>query len=285
MNKKINKFIIIIKQIAGRLSSDSITNYAAQSCFYMILSFFPFLVLLMSLIHYLPVTPETIIEILRAVAPPQIEPMLESIINDVYNNSSIAVISMTTIVILWSAGKGFLSIIQCLNTIYDAHSHRNWFVSRMMSTFYTIIFLFSIAASLILLVFGNKLVSFIGLFLPGIANVLEAIIHNKSLLFPCALMLLFMFMYKYLPNRRSTLLNELPGAVFSSVGWFLFSYFYSIYVNNSPNFSLMYGSLSTLIFALIWMYSCFIILFLGAELNMFIFKKRSEDCGSRIEEL
>lgn len=285
MNKKINKFIIIIKQIAGRLSSDSITNYAAQSCFYMILSFFPFLVLLMSLIHYLPVTPETIIEILRAVAPPQIEPMLESIINDVYNNSSIAVISMTTIVILWSAGKGFLSIIQCLNTIYDAHSHRNWFVSRMMSTFYTIIFLFSIAASLILLVFGNKLVSFIGLFLPRIANVLEAIIHNKSLLFPCALMLLFMFMYKYLPNRRSTLLNELPGAVFSSVGWFLFSYFYSIYVNNSPNFSLMYGSLSTLIFALIWMYSCLIILFLGAELNMFILKKRSGDYSSWIEEL
>ena len=285
MNKKINKFIIIIKQIAGRLSSDSITNYAAQSCFYMILSFFPFLVLLMSLIHYLPVTPETIIEILRAVAPPQIEPMLESIINDVYNNSSIAVISMTTIVILWSAGKGFLSIIQCLNTICDAHSHRNWFVSRMMSTFYTIIFLFSIAASLILLVFGNKLVSFIGLFLPRIANVLEAIIHNKSLLFPCALMLLFMFMYKYLPNRRSTLLNELPGAVFSSVGWFLFSYFYSIYVNNSPNFSLMYGSLSTLIFALIWMYSCLIILFLGAELNMFILKKRSGDYSSWIEEL
>lgn len=285
MNKHVNKIIITVKQISKILSRDSITNYAAQSCFYMILSFFPFLVLLMSLIHYLPVTPETIIEILQAVAPPQIEPMLESIINDVYNNSSIAVISMTTIVILWSAGKGFLSIIQCLNTIYDAHRHRNWFISRMMSTFYTIIFLFSIAASLILLVFGNKLVSFIGLFLPGIANVLEAIIHNKSLLFPCALMLLFMFMYKYLPNRKSTLLNELPGAVFSSVGWFLFSYFYSIYVNNSPNFSLMYGSLSTLIFALIWMYSCLIILFLGAELNMFILKKRSGDYGSWIEEL
>lgn len=285
MNKHVNKIIITVKQISKILSRDSITNYAAQSCFYMILSFFPFLVLLMSLIHYLPVTPETIIEILQAVAPPQIEPMLESIINDVYNNSSIAVISMTTIVILWSAGKGFLSIIQCLNTIYDAHRHRNWFISRMMSTFYTIIFLFSIAASLILLVFGNKLVSFIGLFLPGIANVLEAIIHNKSLLFPCALMLLFMFMYKYLPNRKSTLLNELPGAVFSSVGWFLFSYFYSIYVNNSRNFSLMYGSLSTLIFALIWMYSCLIILFLGAELNMFILKKRSGDYGSWIEEL
>lgn len=285
MNKKLNKFIITVRQISKRLSRDSITNYAAQSCFYMILSAIPFLVLLMSLIHYLPVTPDAIIEFLKAVIPPKIEPMLESIINDVYNNSSVAIISMTTIVILWSAGKGFISIIQCLNTIYDAHRHRNWFVSRLMSTFYTIIFLVSIVASLILLVFGNKLVSFIGPFLPGIARILEAVLNNKTLLFPGALMLIFMFMYKYLPNRKSTLLNELPGAAFSSVGWFLFSYIYSLYVNSSPNFSLMYGSLSTLIFALIWIYCCLIILFLGAEINMFISKKRSGDYGSWIEEL
>lgn len=71
------------------------------------------LIILMSLIHYLPVTPDTIIEVLRAVAPPQIEPVFETIINDVYNNSSIAIVSITAVVVLWSAGKGFLSIMQC----------------------------------------------------------------------------------------------------------------------------------------------------------------------------
>ena len=88
-----NTIIITIKQIASKLSKDSITSYAAQSCFYMLLSFFPALIILMSLIHYLPVTPDTIIEVLRAVAPPQIEPVFETIINDVYNNSSIAIVS------------------------------------------------------------------------------------------------------------------------------------------------------------------------------------------------
>ena len=112
-----NTIIITIKQIASKLSKDSITSYAAQSCFYMLLSFFPALIILMSLIHYLPVTPDTIIEVLRAVAPPQIEPVFETIINDVYNNSSIAIVSITAVVVLWSAGKGFLSIMQCLNSI------------------------------------------------------------------------------------------------------------------------------------------------------------------------
>lgn len=280
-----NTIIITIKQIASKLSKDSITSYAAQSCFYILLSFFPALIILMSLIHYLPVTPDTIIEVLRAVAPPQIEPVFETIINDVYNNSSIAIVSITAVVVLWSAGKGFLSIMQCLNSIYGSHRHRNWFISRIISTVYTLIFLLSILLTLVLMVFGDKFVSIIGLFLPKVANTFTAILHNRTLLFPCVLMVIFLCMYKYVPNRKTTFFNELPGAVFAATGWFLFSYFYSVYVNHSPNFSLMYGSLSTLVFALMWMYFCMIIVFLGAELNMFLTKKRSGDFGSWIEEL
>ena len=251
----------------------------------MLLSFFPALIILMSLIHYLPVTPDTIIEVLRAVAPPQIEPVFETIINDVYNNSSIAIVSITAVVVLWSAGKGFLSIMQCLNSIYGSNRHRNWFISRIISTVYTLIFLLSILLTLVLMVFGDKFVSIIGLFLPKVANTFTAILHNRALLFPCVLMVIFLCMYKYVPNRKTTFFNELPGAVFAATGWFLFSYFYSVYVNHSPNFSLMYGSLSTLVFALMWMYFCMIIVFLGAELNMFLTKKRSGDFGSWIEEL
>lgn len=280
-----NKFIITVKDITKKLSGDSITSYAAQSCFYILLSFFPFLILLMNLIRYLTLTPDTIIEIISAVTPNQIEPFLESVINDIYENSSIAIISVTTIVMIWSAGKGFMAIIQGLNVIYEGHYKRNWFISRLFSTVYTIIFLFSIIASLLLLVFGNKLVSFISLFLPGIAKILTGILNNKLLLFPFSLLIIFVILYKYIPDRKSTFLNELPGAIFSSVGWFAFSYIYSLYVNYSTNFSNMYGSLSTLVFALIWLYTCFIILFLGAEINVFIAKIKSRNSSSGVEKL
>ena len=81
---------------------------------------------------------------------------------------------------------------------------------------------------------------------------------------------LFLLMYLFIPTRKSSITKEFPGAVFSAVGWYGFSYCYSLYVAHSPNFSYMYGSLTTLIFALVWIYVCMLILFLGAELNTLI---------------
>ena len=81
---------------------------------------------------------------------------------------------------------------------------------------------------------------------------------------------LFLLMYLFIPTRKSSITKEFPGAVFSAVGWYGFSYCYSLYVAHSPNFSYMYGSLTTLIFALVCIYVCMLILFLGAELNTLI---------------
>lgn len=83
-------------------------------------------------------------------------------------------------------------------------------------------------------------------------------------------MVLFLIMYIFIPDRKTNLIAELPGAVTASVGWILFSTFYSIYTNFSPRFSSMYGTLSTLVFALVWLYFCMIIIFLGAELNIIL---------------
>ena len=121
-----------------------------------------------------------------------------------------------------------------------------------MSTVYTIALLVLIIATLLLLVFGNQLIGLIEVFIPRLAVILSAILNNR------------------IPTRKSSITKEFPGAVFSAVGWYGFSYCYSLYVAHSPNFSYMYGSLTTLIFALVWIYVCMLILFLGAELNTLI---------------
>lgn len=267
------RFLFMIKETSNKISRDHITNYAAQSCFYIVLSFFPCLLVLMSLVHYLPITPDTLVSLIRDLAPSQLEPMLETLITDVYANSSFTLISVTAIGTLWAAGKSFMAIIQGLNIIYEAPKERNWIIQRFMSTVYTLIFLAVILASLVLLVFGNKLAGLLAVFVPRLAVVVEAILSNKMLLFPCILVLIFMAIYKYIPNRKSSIAKEFPGALIAAAGWCLFSYFYSLYIDYSPNFSYMYGSLTTLIFALIWLYTCMIILFFGAEFNTFITKK------------
>ena len=249
------RIIFMIQEIARKLTKDNLTGYAAQSCFYIILSIFPCLLLLMSLFKFLPLTEDALLLMLKGVIPVQLEPFLVSIIEDLYDNSSAALTSITTVATIWAAGKGFLAIMQELNIIYDTQKKRNWLLQRLMSTVYTIALLVLIIATLLLLVFGNQLIGLIEVFIPRLAVILSAILNNRMILFP---------------TRKSSITKEFPGAVFSAVGWYGFSYCYSLYVAHSPNFSYMYGSLTTLIFALVWIYVCMLILFFGAELNTLI---------------
>jgi len=263
-----------LKEVSNKLSKDNITGYAAQSCFYITLSFFPFIMLLLTLIRFLPVKYDTIISFLEEITPLQLHSFLDSVVNELFEKSSLTLTSITAVATIWTSGQGFLSLMQGLNSIYGIKETRNFIVQRLIATFYTLIFLIIIVFSLVVLVFGNQLLSFISLKVPNIAFVTYAIMNQKYLIFPSILMLFFICIYTFIPSRKKTsILSELPGAVIASVGWFLFSYLYSLYVNNTPNFSYMYGSLTTFVFALVWLYCCMVILFFGAEINTFIYNK------------
>lgn len=265
-----NKLIYSINRISKKVADDNITGFAAQSCFYIVLSFFPCFLVLMSLLHYLPFSADSVISVLEGIMPSQIEPMIEGLIFDIYNGSSVTLTSLTAFATIWAAGKGFLAIIAAFDKIYETPVRRKWFFTRIMSTLYTIIFLLIIIATLVLFIFGNNLANFIAQISPNVASIIQLILSKKMILFPCILLLLFLIMYTFIPKRKSSFIKELPGAVASTIGWCLFSFVYSLYAEHSKNFSYMYGSLTTLIFALIWIYSCMTIVFFGSEINVFL---------------
>ena len=190
------RIIFMIQEIARKLTKDNLTGYAAQSCFYIILSIFPCLLLLMSLFKFLPLTEDALLLMLKGVIPVQLEPFLVSIIEDLYDNSSAALTSITTVATIWAAGKGFLAIMQELNIIYDTQKKRNWLLQRLMSTVYTIALLVLIIATLLLLVFGNQLIGLIEVFIPRLAVILSAILNNRMILFP-SFMIVFADVFIY----------------------------------------------------------------------------------------
>ena len=95
------------------------------------------------------------------------------------------------------------------------------------------------------------------------------LMNFKSLLGFILLLAFFTLMYTFLPRRRVRLLHNLAGAAFSAAGWVLFSFFFSLFVDNFSNFSL-YGGLATLVILMFWLFFCMYILFLGAEVSMWL---------------
>ena len=90
------------------------------------------------------------------VFPKTVTPFLISIINEVYSQSK-AMIPVTILVALWSAGRGVLAITSGLNCIYQSKETRNYFYLRLRASVYTVLFLLVIISCLLLAVFVTKI--------------------------------------------------------------------------------------------------------------------------------
>ena len=155
-----------------------------------------------------------------------------------------------------------------LNVINDVKETRNYIVLRLQSCLYTLILLASIVLMLMIVVFGGVLVDAIVEWLPRAVYLLEFLMNIRFIFSLFILTIFFIVLYSWLPNTKVRFKTQIPGAVFTSVVWSAFSWAFSFYVNRFSAFS-MYGSLSTLIVVMIWMYFCMYIILLGALINRF----------------
>ena len=264
------RFIFAVQETVNKIMKDNLTAYAAQSCFYIVLSLVPALILLLEVISRVHLPLSLVQDYIVPIIPDQLSGLFISILDDLSKETSNTITGITILTIVWSAGKGFMAIIDGLDVIYNTNTKRNWIIVRFLSIAYTLLLIAAFVIALVLVVFGDTLFELLDRFIPEIALIFNAIIKNRMIFLGCFMVVIFLSMYKIIPNRKSSILNELPGAILSTVGWYLFSYFFSLYVNYSPNFSYMYGSLTSLVISLMMLYFCMLILFLGAELNICI---------------
>jgi membrane protein len=103
---------------------------------------------------------------------------------------------------------------------------------------------------------------------PILGEITRYVISFRTMLL-FILTLCFAMLYTYVPEKKQQFLKQVPGAIFSTLGWIGFSFAFSIYFSNFSNYSVMYGSLTAIVLLMLWLYSCISILFFGAEINYY----------------
>lgn len=191
-------------------------------------------------------------------------------------SQSAKIIPITILVALWSAGRGVLSVTAGLNCIYGNTETRNYVYLRLRASLYTVIFILAIVLSLVLSVFGNSISAMIYKHAPFWSTLMQYIIKIRTVMTLAVLTVFWDLVYKYLPNRRATqkttLRKQLPGAVFTACGWLLISFIFSIYLDIFEGFSDMYGSMTTIVLIMLWLYLCMYVILLGGEVNALLEK-------------
>lgn len=255
-----------------RMRMDHISAYAAQAAYFLIMSFIPFVLFLTAIVQYTPLTYREVRQAIVGVVPENLQGFVLNIVAEAFSKSA-AVLPISALMALWSSGKGMQALINGLNTIYHVRETRNWLINRIYSMFYMLLFVLALIASLLLLVMGSRIHMLISDYIPFLGNIIGRILNAKTFLVFVMQFLVFLVLYRYLPNRRASLKSQVPGAFFTAVAWSAFSYLFSLYFTFFPDFSIMYGSLSTLILVMVWLYFCMNLLLYGAEVNAYFEKQ------------
>lgn len=244
--------------------------YAANAAYFIILAAFPMVMLLLNLLSYTTLGSGTLIDILENIIPSALMPSVTRLLNGMFASSSTTLVSVSALAALWAASRGVFGILVGLNRIYGVQEDRGYVFTRLLSLVYTFLFLLVLLLTLALHVFGQTILARI----PESDNLafrlLLDVISSRFLLLLCLQTALFTAMFMFLPNRHNKLLPSLPGALFASLGWLLFSDFFSIYVEHFSNYSTVYGSLSAIALAMLWLYICVAIVFYGGALNKYL---------------
>ncbi len=124
-----------VKGFLKKNTEDHLGAYASQAAFFIVLSAFPFCIFLLTLLRYSPLTYEDLLNILQMLSPKMANDVIRLVMKEVYEQSTIAITSFTIIFVLWSAGRGILSITRELTRFIISMKHEIIFISVSFQQF------------------------------------------------------------------------------------------------------------------------------------------------------
>ncbi len=272
-----------VKQVLGNAFRDIMRNHtmamAAGLSYYFVLSLFPLLILLASVVAYLPIPNlfNTILATMSRVVPPDSMGLVRKIVSNVITPHRGGLLTFGILATLWSASGGFNSLIEALNVAYDVPETRPIWKTRLVSLelmfVVGLLMVIGIGVMLVGPQFGGWLANKVGLS-DQFADTWNYLRWGLSAGF---LVLAVMLIFRIGPNVRQRFVWILPGALIGVGAWIGTSYGLSKYFQHYANFNKTYGTLGAAMALMVWLYYSWFAILVGAEINSEIFKLRTNN--------
>lgn len=271
--ERIGAWIAKGKRLLAFLRPMGIPTHSAYTSFFLILSLFPALMLLLGLLKYTDIRLEDLQTFTDGFLPQALSPTVRSLLKASYQKGSGAVVSVSAATALWSASRGMLGLVRGLKAVQGQRPERGYWRQRLTCVIYTFLFLLVLVLTLIAHIFGTSIVDYLWMTTDPVLMVLMSIIDLRFLLLLLLQTALFTGMYALLGGKRRRLRDCFPGAVAASLGWLIFSNLFSVYVEHFSGYTNIFGSIYALALGMLWLYFCICIVFYGSALNRIMEEK------------
>ena len=276
----IKKILIFTTKLINKTIEDNIFALSAQLSYYLILSIFPFLIMAISLLCGYSEYIYNILNTLSNVIPKEVHSIIYNVLKYSVGSCSKPYLTISMLIILWSATSGSAAIINGINIAYGFNTKKHFLFLRVRGILFTLALMISMQIVFAVIVAGRSLLIFvkeISIF-DGYNFMLIDIMRFAFAFF--AVFIILLASYKFLPYEKVKFSYAYPGAIFAAAGSIAGSYLYSRYVSNRVVYiSSIYGNLSGLFVFIIWIYILSIIFLMGAEVNFFAAKQKNDING------
>ncbi|MFC4306118.1 YihY/virulence factor BrkB family protein [Cohnella boryungensis] len=265
-----------IRALIARVQEEDVPSLGAQMTYYLILAFFPFLIFLVSLVGYANLSTESVMTELMRAMPSGTGEFVRDIVTEVTSKRNGTLLSVGMLTTVWAASTGVNAMIKALNKAYQAKETRKFWLVRIYSIIATLALGGVIVIILLTLVFGQ----WVGEYLfrtMGHPEVFPRVWSLLQVAIPLIVLFgVFLLVYRLLPNRKLSWKDVVAGSLFTTIGWFIISSLFSLYVSQFGNYEKTYGSLGAMVVLLIWLYWSSIALLIGGEINATLTLRRQE---------
>lgn len=261
-------FISLISQV----KNDDVLSIANELTYKILISFFPLLIFLMTILGFLNIDSSSLIYQFSEYFPEQVMDIILVFIDEVIDTKNIKLLSTSLIFAIFSASNGFRAIIRGINRAYSIKDTRNFFHLELISISLVFVFAISVIIAVTLIVFGDIIINFLvniqyfsNIFVNSL-NISTYVVTFVTLI--CTTMVVYkLSLYEKVPIK-----NLFPGSIITVIFWILSSKVFNIYITNFSKFSRVYGSIASIIVFLFWLNMIIVVLLLGCEVNALIYK-------------
>ena len=258
----------MIMTIIKRFFNERFFDQAAQNAYYLLLSVLPFLLVVLSIVQFLPVQEASILALLRPFVPEESFQLIEQSVQSVLFKSHGKLLVFSVLAALWTTSVAVQSFGRSLDLAnYIEHKQPLW-INLIRNIGVTILFMLIVPMSLFLPLIERFLHTVIAYY--DVLDAWEGWLYIwpgvKWGLGTFFLFLFFLLFYQLMPTGKMKWKEVLPGALLSAFGWQFVSLSFGEYVSR-VDYSRLYGQLAGIIMLVLWFYLTAVIIILSGLLN------------------
>ncbi|WP_026885237.1 YihY/virulence factor BrkB family protein [Clostridium beijerinckii] len=264
---KLSSKVNLIIHLIVKIKRDDVFALASQLAYYLILSFFPFMLFLMTLAGFSSISSKQILGQLNVMLPRSVLELTQSTVVEIFDNQYTGLLGISILLTLWTASSAFKAIIKSINKAYNFKEERSFIKLSIISMLGILALAVTIILTLTALVFGNVIGDYIKSINPFYEIVLVIWNIFRYTFILVIMISIFIGVYRFAPAKKLVWKEVIAGSIFSTVGWVLVSFVFSFYIDNFNNYSRFYGSLGAVFILMTWLFLISIIFILGVEIN------------------